>query len=52
MASALSLGITSAGGPTKTRRTGRKIKPLKIPSTMRPVKTKKKYLYKKEEVRK
>ena len=48
MLSLLSLGMTSAGGPTRTRSTGRKMRPLKRPRTMRPVKTKKKYLEWKE----
>ena len=42
--SPLSLGMTSPGGPTKAKRTGRKMRPLKRPRRMRPVNTKKKYL--------
>ena len=44
MASPPSAGMTSAGGPRKARRTGRKTRPLKRPRTMRAVSTRKKYL--------
>ena len=41
-------GMTSAGGPTKARRTGRKTRPLKAPRMINAVSTRKKYLEKRE----
>jgi len=39
-----SAGTTSPGGPSMTRRTGRKTRPLNRPRTISAVRTKKKYL--------